>query len=71
VDEPSAAAFATAMTAVRTRRFDTGVIRRHAERFSRERFGDEIEEAILRDISPDDRRRPDESREWGSEAARI
>jgi glycosyltransferase involved in cell wall biosynthesis len=71
VDEPSAAAFATAMTAVRTRRFDTGVIRRHAERFSRERFGDEIEEAILRDISPDDRRRPDESRERGSEAARI
>lgn len=44
VDDPSALAFADAIArAMDSRtRFDTAAIRRHAERFSRQRFGDEI-----------------------------
>ena len=44
VDEPSAPAFADAIAraADRDAPFDAGAIRRHAERFSRERFGDEM-----------------------------
>ena len=42
VDELSTEAFADAIVDVLDRRFDGGAIRRHAERFSRSRFGDEI-----------------------------
>jgi glycosyltransferase involved in cell wall biosynthesis len=47
VHEPTADAFAQAITDALSRPFDTQRIRSHAERFSRERFGDEIE-AIVR-----------------------
>ena len=46
VDEPSAAAFAGAIDAALRQRFDGTDIRRHAERFGRERFGDEIEALV-------------------------
>jgi glycosyltransferase involved in cell wall biosynthesis len=46
VDEPSAAAFAGAIDAALMQRFDAADIRRHAERFGRERFGDEIEALV-------------------------
>jgi glycosyltransferase involved in cell wall biosynthesis len=42
VDELSADAFADAVAGALDRRFDAGTIRRHAEQFSRSRFGDEI-----------------------------
>jgi glycosyltransferase involved in cell wall biosynthesis len=42
VDELSAEAFADAIADAVDRRFDAGTIRRHAEQFSRSRFGDEI-----------------------------
>ncbi len=42
VDDPSAPAFADAIARALETRFDTAAIRRHAERFGRERFGDEI-----------------------------
>jgi glycosyltransferase involved in cell wall biosynthesis len=45
-DEPGAAAFAEAVSRALSHRFDTGAIRRHAERFGRERFGDEIEALV-------------------------
>jgi glycosyltransferase involved in cell wall biosynthesis len=48
VDEPAAPAFADAIAEVRARSFDRHAIRRHAERFSRERFGDEME-TVIRD----------------------
>ena len=47
VDESSAAAFAEAVAAAMTRRFDATAIRAHAECFGRERFGDEME-ALLK-----------------------
>ena len=46
VDEPTVEAFAEAIARVVQRRFDTGHIRRHAERFGRARFGDEIEALV-------------------------
>lgn len=46
VDEPTVDAFADAMHTVGTRQFDTGAIRSHAERFSRERFLREIAREI-------------------------
>jgi glycosyltransferase involved in cell wall biosynthesis len=46
VDEPTPAAFADAISRAVDRAFDRKAIRRHAERFSRARFGDEME-AIL------------------------
>jgi glycosyltransferase involved in cell wall biosynthesis len=46
VDEPAVEAFADAITRVTQRRFDTEPIRRHAERFGRARFGDEIEALV-------------------------
>ena len=46
VDEPTPDAFRTAIEQVLGRRFDPAVIRRHAERFSRTRFGDEMESLI-------------------------
>ena len=42
VDELSSEAFADAIVDAAGRRFDQDAIRRHAERFSRSRFGDEI-----------------------------
>lgn len=42
VDEGSAAAFADGISRAMSRSFDRAVIRQHAERFSRERFVDEI-----------------------------
>lgn len=48
VDEPVAEAFADAICAASGRPFDSVTIRRHAERFNRERFGDEIERVIRR-----------------------
>jgi len=46
VDEPTPTAFGDAISRAIDRRFDPRAIRRHAERFSRARFGDEME-AIL------------------------
>jgi glycosyltransferase involved in cell wall biosynthesis len=46
VDDLSADAFADAIATAIATRFDSGAIRRHAERFGRERFGDEIEALV-------------------------
>jgi glycosyltransferase involved in cell wall biosynthesis len=42
VEEPSADAFAAAVATVVNRRFDSAAIRRHAEKFGRGRFGEEM-----------------------------
>jgi glycosyltransferase involved in cell wall biosynthesis len=42
VDDPSAPALADGISRAMSRRFDPALIRRHAERFSRERFSDEM-----------------------------
>jgi glycosyltransferase involved in cell wall biosynthesis len=42
VDEPDPRAFADAIAQALDRRFDAGAIRRHAEQFSRARFGDQM-----------------------------
>ena len=42
VDDPTPRAFAAAIGDALGRRFDAGAIRRHAERFGRSRFGDEM-----------------------------
>ena len=42
VDEPTPQAFATAIRDALAHRFDADAIRRHAERFGRSRFGDEM-----------------------------
>jgi glycosyltransferase involved in cell wall biosynthesis len=47
VEQLSPEAFADAITDAMARPFDSALIRRHAERFSRERFGDEIESLVL------------------------
>jgi glycosyltransferase involved in cell wall biosynthesis len=46
VNDLSVRAFADAITDALTRTFDPAAIRRHAERFGRERFGDEIEAEV-------------------------
>jgi glycosyltransferase involved in cell wall biosynthesis len=46
VNEATSEAFAAAIDAAMSRRFDTATIRAHAERFGRERFGDEIEALV-------------------------
>ncbi|MQA29803.1 MAG: glycosyltransferase [Luteitalea sp.] len=46
VEDPSPQAFAKAIDDALMRPFDPAVIRRHAEHFSRERFGDEIEALV-------------------------
>ena len=56
VDEPTPPAFAAAIRDALARRFDAGVIRRHAERFGRSRFGDEMT-AIVDDAVRDGGRR--------------
>jgi glycosyltransferase involved in cell wall biosynthesis len=50
VDEPSAAAFADAISRAAGYRFDTVAIRHHAERFGRERFGDEMEALVRSEV---------------------
>ena len=52
VSEPTVLAFAEAIDRALTRGFDAGVIRRHAERFGRERFGDEIEALVHAESQP-------------------
>jgi glycosyltransferase involved in cell wall biosynthesis len=52
VDEPSVEAFADAISDVARRSFDRGAIRAHAERFGRERFGDEIEALVADTARP-------------------
>jgi glycosyltransferase involved in cell wall biosynthesis len=47
VDAPGVEPFADAVASAVDSRFDSGAIRRHAERFSRERFGDEISALIM------------------------
>jgi glycosyltransferase involved in cell wall biosynthesis len=47
VDMPGAEAFADAVAKAVDQRFETAAIRRHAERFSRERFGDEMSALIM------------------------
>jgi glycosyltransferase involved in cell wall biosynthesis len=47
VAEPGAEPFAAAVAEAVNARFDTITIRRHAERFSRERFGDEMSALIM------------------------
>ncbi len=49
VDDASAPAFAEGITGAMARRFDPSLIRRHAERFSRERFSDEMAALITAD----------------------
>ena len=56
VDDPTPRAFADAIRHALGRRFDPDVIRRHAGRFGRARFGDEIE-AIVDDTMRDGGRR--------------
>jgi glycosyltransferase involved in cell wall biosynthesis len=51
VDEPSVDAFAEAIASAVTRRFDSTLIRRHAERFGRARFDRELD-AVLADDLP-------------------
>ena len=46
VDDTSADAFACAIADAMSTRFDAGAIRAHAERFGRERFGDELEALV-------------------------
>jgi glycosyltransferase involved in cell wall biosynthesis len=49
VDDSSASAFADGISRAMARRFDPSLIRRHAERFSRERFSDEMAALITAD----------------------
>jgi glycosyltransferase involved in cell wall biosynthesis len=46
VDEPAPEAFADAIATALDRPFDVAAIRRQAERFSRERFGNEMEAIV-------------------------
>jgi glycosyltransferase involved in cell wall biosynthesis len=52
VGEPSAEAFADAVAAAAQRSFEPAVIRRHAERFSRARFGNEMEALVREELNP-------------------
>jgi glycosyltransferase involved in cell wall biosynthesis len=45
-EDQSPEAFAASVAEALRRKFDPGVIRRHAERFGRERFGDEMESVV-------------------------
>ena len=51
VEEPAPEAFAEAIASATNRRFDVAAIRRHAERFNRERFGDEMEAIVREELS--------------------
>jgi glycosyltransferase involved in cell wall biosynthesis len=50
VDEPSVDAFAAAIDRAAGHPFDAAAIRRHAERFSRPRFGDEMEALVREEL---------------------
>jgi len=52
VSEPTAEAFADAIADACRRPFDVSEIRRHAERFARSRFGDEIEALVKTAATP-------------------
>jgi len=69
VDEPSVEAFADAVAAAAARRFDPEPIRRHAERFSRARFGDEMEALVREELDAPrpaaaDARQPERAAAW-------
>jgi glycosyltransferase involved in cell wall biosynthesis len=49
-------AFADAIRAALDRRFDTGAIRAHAERFSRDRFAREFEAIVAETMGDKERR---------------
>src|SRR4051794_12335028 len=53
VDEMSVDAFADGISRALATRFDAGAIRAHAERFGRERFGDQIESLVRGPIEAD------------------
>jgi glycosyltransferase involved in cell wall biosynthesis len=55
VDDLSADAFAEAIADAGATRFDTAAIRGHAERFGRERFGDEMEALVRGPVEPEAR----------------
>jgi glycosyltransferase involved in cell wall biosynthesis len=55
VDEPTVEAYAAGIADAMASRFDTAGIRAHAERFGRERFGDEIEALLSGPIEADAR----------------
>jgi glycosyltransferase involved in cell wall biosynthesis len=46
VEDPSATAFAEAIASVMTRKYDPAALHAHADRFGRERFGNEMERLI-------------------------
>jgi glycosyltransferase involved in cell wall biosynthesis len=63
VDEPEAGLFAAAIARACDHRFDVAAIRRHAERFSRTRFGDEMQDLIGAAMQSN---RPSANRPWGN-----
>jgi hypothetical protein len=58
VDEATPEAFAGAIRSALDNHFDVGVIRRHAERFGRTRFGDQLAALV------DETVRAGDSRAW-------
>lgn len=50
--EPGVEAFADALSRALSHRFESGAIRRHAERFGRERFGDDMEAMVADTMRP-------------------
>jgi glycosyltransferase involved in cell wall biosynthesis len=56
VDEPTSAAFAAGITRAMRTAFDAALVRRHAERFSRARFGDQIEALVAETVAAGPRR---------------
>ena len=50
VGESTPAAFAAAIAQAFTSAFDSAAIRRHAERFNRARFGDELEAIVAAEL---------------------
>jgi glycosyltransferase involved in cell wall biosynthesis len=56
VEEPSTEAFADAIDRAAGCTFDVGIVRRQAERFGRERFGDQMEALVTSELSTPDRR---------------
>jgi glycosyltransferase involved in cell wall biosynthesis len=56
VEEPTIEAFAESIARVVRRRFDSEHIRHNAERFGRNRFGDEIEALVRHPSTPDEAR---------------
>ncbi len=50
--EPGVEAFADALSRALSHRFESGAIRRHAERFGRERFGDKMEVLVADTMQP-------------------